>query len=127
MTCYVPPGTALDVLMLYLHLGGVSCRGRRSNYSHWYSLSLPADGNTTRTWCGANMSRLDPDLLKRDQATSLIELQNTLSRKLYRGVIDFRVASQSIPPCAVRGVLEGAHRRGRRPVGDMSWARRLVV
>lgn len=39
----------------------------------------------------------DPGLLECDQATRLIELQNILGRKLYRGVMDFRVASQYNP------------------------------
>ena len=93
-TLYAPPGTALDELMLHLHLGGIACRGRLTSYSYWDSLSLPAHGITIRTWCGASMGGLDPDLLECDQATRLIELQNTLGRKLYRGVMDFRVSSQ---------------------------------
>lgn len=90
-TWYAPPGTALDELMLHLHLGGVACTGRLTSYSHWDSLSLPAHGITIRTWCSANMGELDPDVLECDEATRLIGLQNTLGRKLFRGVMDFRV------------------------------------
>ncbi|CAB1098196.1 unnamed protein product [Ectocarpus sp. CCAP 1310/34] len=62
-TWYAPPGTALDELMLHLHLGVVACTGRLTSYSHWDSLSLPAHGIIIRTWCGASMGGLDPDVL----------------------------------------------------------------
>ncbi|CAB1121518.1 unnamed protein product [Ectocarpus sp. CCAP 1310/34] len=58
-TWYAPPGTALDELMLHLHLGGVTCTGRLTSYSHWDSMSLPAHGIITRIWCGASMGGLD--------------------------------------------------------------------
>ncbi|CAB1096373.1 unnamed protein product [Ectocarpus sp. CCAP 1310/34] len=54
-TWYAPPGTALDELMHQLHLAWVSCRGRLTNYSRWYSLSLPAHGIFIRTWCSSSM------------------------------------------------------------------------
>lgn len=83
--------------MLHLHLDGVSRRVRLTNYSRLDSLSLPAHGTTVRTWCDASIGGLDPNLLECDQATRPIELQNILGRKLYRGVMDFRVASQYSP------------------------------
>lgn len=43
------------------------------------------------------MSGLDPGLPECDQATGLVELRNPLGRKLYRGVMDFRVASECNP------------------------------
>lgn len=60
-TWYSLPGTALDELMLPLHLRGISCRGKLTNYSHWDSLTLPSLGITVRTWCAANMGGLDPN------------------------------------------------------------------
>ncbi|CAN0273420.1 unnamed protein product [Pylaiella littoralis] len=93
-TWYAPPGTALDKLMLHLNLGGVACTGRLTSYSHWDSLSFPAHGIIIRTWCGASMGGLDPDVFECDEATRLIELQGTLRRKLFRGVMNFRVSSE---------------------------------
>ncbi|CAB1110488.1 unnamed protein product [Ectocarpus sp. CCAP 1310/34] len=102
---YAPPGTALDELMLHLHLGGVTCTGKLTSYSHWDSLSLPVHDIIIRTWCGARMGGLDPDVLECDEATRLIELHGTLGRKLIRGVMDFRVSSEYSPSLLV--LLEG--------------------
>ncbi|CAN0002768.1 unnamed protein product [Ectocarpus sp. 13 AM-2016] len=90
-TWHAPPGTALDQLMLHLHLGGVACTGRLTSSSHWDSMSLAAHGIIIRTWCGASMGGLDPDLFEYDEDTHLIELHGALGRKLIRGVMDFRV------------------------------------
>ncbi|CAB1108186.1 unnamed protein product [Ectocarpus sp. CCAP 1310/34] len=78
-TWYAPPGTARDELMLHLHLAGVSCKGKLTNYSRWDSLSLPAHGLIIQTWCSASMGGLDPDYFEPDQATRLIELHTVCS------------------------------------------------
>ncbi|CBJ27580.1 hypothetical protein Esi_0075_0065 [Ectocarpus siliculosus] len=126
-TWYAPPGTALDELMLHLHLVGVSCSGRLSNYSHWDSLSLPAHGITIRTWCSASMGGLDPDEFEPDQATRLIELHNALGLKFYRGVLDFRVSSQysqsllALLEVCWRGPIVGAEDVSGSSYGREDW------
>lgn len=40
------------------------------------------------------MGGLDPEEFQPDEATRLIELQNTLCLQFYRRVMDFRVSSQ---------------------------------
>ncbi|CAB1108591.1 unnamed protein product [Ectocarpus sp. CCAP 1310/34] len=96
-TWYATPANAVDELMLHLHLGGVACTGRLTSYSNWDSLSLPAHGTIIRTWCGASMDGLDPNVLECDEATRLIELHGTLGRKLIRGVMDFCLSSEYSP------------------------------
>ncbi|CAB1101988.1 unnamed protein product [Ectocarpus sp. CCAP 1310/34] len=78
-TWYSPPGTALDELMLHLHIRGISCRGKLTNYRHWDSLTLPSHGITIRTWCPASVGGLDPNDFRPCEATRLIELQNALA------------------------------------------------
>ena len=126
-TWYAPPGTALDEFMLHLHLGGVACTGRLTSYSHWDSLSLPAHGLIVRSWCGASMGGLDPDLLECDEATRLIELHGTLGRKLIRGVMDFRVSSEYSPSLLAllevcwRGPIVGAEDALGTTYGPGDW------
>lgn len=92
-TWYAPPGTALDDLMLHLHPGGVACTARLTSPSYWDSLSLPVHDITIQPWCGASTGGLHPGVLECDEATRLVELLNTLERKLFfLGVIDFRVS-----------------------------------
>ncbi|CAM9886325.1 unnamed protein product [Ectocarpus sp. 4 AP-2014] len=126
-TWHAPPGTALDELMLHLHLGGVACTDRPTSYSHWDSLSLPAHGIIIRTWCGASMGGLDPDLLECDKASRLIELYGTLGRKLVRGVMDFRILSEYSPSLLAllevcwRGPIVGAEDASGTTYGPGDW------
>ncbi|CAN0321470.1 unnamed protein product, partial [Ectocarpus fasciculatus] len=126
-TWYAPPGTALDELMLHLHLAGVSCKGKLTNYSRWDSLSLPAHGVVIRTWCSASMGGLDPDDFEPDQATRLIELHNALGLKFHRGVLDFRVSSQysqsllALLEVCWRGPIVGAEDASGSSYGREDW------
>ncbi|CAB1096640.1 unnamed protein product [Ectocarpus sp. CCAP 1310/34] len=126
-TWYAPPGTALDELMLHLHLAGVSCKGKLTNYSRWDSLSLPAHGLIIRTWFSASMGGLDPDDFEPDQATRLIELHNALGLKFCRGVLDFRVSSQysksllALLEVCWRGPIVGAEDASGSSYGREDW------
>ncbi|CAM9189604.1 unnamed protein product [Pylaiella littoralis] len=111
-TWYAPPGTALDELMLHLHLAGVSCK---------------AHGVVIRTWCSASMGGLDPDDFEPDQATRLIELHNALGLKFHRGVLDFRVSSQysqsllALLEVCWRGPIVGAEDASGSSYGREDW------
>ncbi|CAB1102471.1 unnamed protein product [Ectocarpus sp. CCAP 1310/34] len=100
---YAPPGTALEELMLHLHLVGVSCRGRLSSYSHWDSLSVPA------------------------HVTRLIELHNELGLQFSHGVLDFRVSSQysqsllALLKVCWRGPIVGAEEVSGTSYGPEDW------
>ncbi|CAM9948387.1 unnamed protein product [Ectocarpus sp. 6 AP-2014] len=111
-TWYAPPRTALDELMLHLHLAGVSCK---------------AHGVIIRTWCSASMGGLDPDDFETDQATRLIELHNALGLKFHRGVLDFRVSSQysqsllALLEVCWRGPIVGAEDKSGSSYGREDW------
>lgn len=126
-TWYSPPGTALDELMLHLHIRGISCRGKLTNYSHWDSLTLPRLGITIRTWCAASMGGLDPNDFRPGEATRLIELQNALGRQFYRRVMDFRVSSQysqsllALLEICWRGPIVGAEQASGTSYGPEDW------
>ncbi|CAM9623129.1 unnamed protein product, partial [Hapterophycus canaliculatus] len=126
-TWYSPPGTALDELMLHLHIRGISCKGKLTNYSHWDSLTLPSLGITIRTWCAASMGGLDPNDFRPGEATRLIELQNALGQQFYRRVMDFRVSSQysqsllALLEICWRGPIVGAEQASGTSYGPEDW------
>ena len=84
---------ALDELMLHLHVGGISCRGRIPTTAigtrcHRQPAASPSEPGAPRA------GGLYSDEFEPAQGMRLVELQNALGLTLFLGPMDFQVSRQ---------------------------------